>query len=54
MLITSPFYYHSDHDLASDVPEAGLERVASAYAKIMDEVDGLSRAELAKARNDSR
>lgn len=48
-LITSPFYYHSDHDRASDVPDAGLERVARAYAKIVDEVNRLSRAELAPA-----
>jgi len=45
-LITSPFYYHSDHDRASDVPEAGLERVARAYAKIVDQVNTLQRAEL--------
>jgi hypothetical protein len=45
-LITSPFYYHSDHDRASDVPEAGLERVARAYAKIIDQVNTLQRAEL--------
>jgi hypothetical protein len=48
-LITSPFYYHSDHDRASDVPEAGLERVTRAYAKIIDDVSKLSRAELAAA-----
>jgi hypothetical protein len=45
-LITSPFYYHSDHDRASDVPEAGLERVARAYAKIIDQVNTLNRAAL--------
>jgi hypothetical protein len=45
-LITSPFYYHSDHDRASDVPEAGLERVARSYAKIIDQVNALQRAEL--------
>jgi hypothetical protein len=45
-LITSPFYYHSDHDRASDVPEAGLERVARAYAKIIDQVNTLDRAAL--------
>jgi hypothetical protein len=48
-LITSPFYYHSDHDRASDVPEAGLERVARAYAKIIDEVNTMTRADLAPA-----
>jgi len=45
-LITSPFYYHSDHDRASDVPEAGLERVARAYAKIIDQANAMQRAEL--------
>lgn len=45
-LITSPFYYHSDHDRPSDVPEAGLERVARAYARIVDEVNKLDRAAL--------
>jgi hypothetical protein len=45
-LITSPFYYHSDHDRASDVPEAGLERVARAYAKIIDQVNTMDRAAL--------
>lgn len=45
-LITSPFYYHSDHDRASDVPEAGLERVARAYAKIVDQVNTMDRAAL--------
>ena len=54
MLITSPFYYHSDHDRASDVPEAGLERVARAYAKTIDDVNGLSRAELAEAPKETR
>jgi hypothetical protein len=48
-LITSPFYYHSDHDRASDVPEAGLERVARAYARIIDGVNKLTRANLAAA-----
>jgi hypothetical protein len=45
-LITSPYYYHSDHDRPSDVPEAGLERVARAYAKIIDQVNTMDRASL--------
>lgn len=45
-LITSPYYYHSDHDRASDIPEAGLERVARAYAKIVDQVNTLDKAAL--------
>jgi hypothetical protein len=48
-LITSPFYYHSDHDRGSDVPAPGLERVARAFAKIVDEVNKLSRAEVSPA-----
>lgn len=45
-LITSPYYYHSDHDRASDIPEAGLERVARAYAKIIDQVNTLDKPAL--------
>jgi peptidase M28-like protein len=45
-LITSPIYYHSEHDRPVDVPAAGLEAVARAYAKIIDEANKLSRAEL--------
>jgi len=45
-LITSPPFYQSDHDRASEVPEAGLERVARAYAKIIDQVNMLDRASL--------
>lgn len=45
-LITSPLYYHSDHDRPVDVPPAGLEAVARAYAKIIDEANKLTRAEL--------
>jgi peptidase M28-like protein len=45
-LITSPYYYHSDHDRASDVPEAGLERVARAYARIIDQSSAMDRAAL--------
>lgn len=45
-LITSPYYYHSDHDQPSDVPEAGLERVARSYAKIIDQVNAMDRASL--------
>jgi hypothetical protein len=45
-LITSPLYYHSDHDLPKDVPPAGLEAVARAYAKIITLTGSLPRAEL--------
>jgi hypothetical protein len=45
-LITSPLYYHSDHDRPVDVPPAGLEAVARAYAKIITQTAALTRAEL--------
>jgi hypothetical protein len=45
-LITSPYYYHSDHDQPADVPEAGLERVARAYAKIIDQAGAMDKAAL--------
>jgi peptidase M28-like protein len=45
-LITSPLYYHSDHDRPMDVPPSGLEAVARAYAKIITVTGSLARAEL--------
>jgi hypothetical protein len=45
-LITSPLYYHSDHDLPVDVPPSGLEAVARAYAKIIAQTGSLARADL--------
>lgn len=48
-LITSPLYYHSDGDRPSDVPAAGLEAVARAYSKIVDEVNTMTRAEIQPA-----
>lgn len=45
-LIVSPVYYHSDQDRPDIVPEAGLEAVVRAYAKIIDEVNRLERADL--------
>jgi len=45
-LIVSPLHYHSDHDMATDVPEAGLEAVARSYAKIIDDANRLTRAEI--------
>lgn len=45
-LIVSPLYYHSDHDRPVDVPDAGLEAAARAYAKIIDDVNRLTRAEI--------
>ena len=46
-LIESAVYYHTDHDTPDVVPAAGLEAVARAYARIIDDVNRMSRAELA-------
>ena len=45
-LIESALYYHTDHDRPDYVPAAGLEAVARAYAKIIEDVNELQRAEL--------
>jgi hypothetical protein len=45
-LIESAVYYHTDHDVPDVVPGAGLEAVARAYAKIIDEVNALDKAAL--------
>jgi hypothetical protein len=45
-LIESPVYYHTDHDVPDVVPAAGLEAVARAYAKIIDQVNMLDKATL--------
>jgi hypothetical protein len=45
-LIESALYYHTDQDRPDYVPEPGLEAVARAYAKIIDDVNTMSRAEL--------
>jgi hypothetical protein len=45
-LIESPVFYHSDHDRPDIVPAAGLESVARAYAKIVDDVNKLERTDL--------
>jgi hypothetical protein len=50
-LITSPIYYHSDHDRPFDVPAAGLEAVARAYAKIIEQANTLTRVDLADRRD---
>ena len=38
--------YHTDMDIPQYVPEAGLESVVRAYAKIIDEVNKMSLASL--------
>jgi len=45
-LIESAIYYHSDHDTPEMVPDAGMEAVARAYAKIIDDVNKHDRAAL--------
>ena len=39
---TERLVYHTDLDIPQSVPEAGLESVVRAYAKIIDEVNKMS------------
>jgi hypothetical protein len=48
-VITSPEPKHTEEDTAEWVPAVGLEQVARAYARIIDEVNKLSRKELLPA-----
>jgi hypothetical protein len=48
-LIESAVYYHTDHDTPQVVPAAGLEAVARGYAKIIDQVNTMDRAQLMPA-----
>jgi hypothetical protein len=45
-LIESPLYYHTDFDRPDYVPAPGMEAVARAFARIIDQTNTLSRAEL--------
>jgi hypothetical protein len=45
-LIESALFYHTDRDRPDYVPEPGLEAVARAYAKIIDDVNTMDRAAL--------
>jgi hypothetical protein len=45
-VITSPEIKHTEQDTPEWVPSAGLEQIARAYAKIIDEVNTLDRREL--------
>lgn len=45
-LIESAVFYHTDQDTPEIVPEPGLEAVARAYAKIIDQINGLDRGQL--------
>ena len=49
-IIRSPEIKHTDQDIPDWVPEAGLEAVARAYAKVIDEVNQLDRAALRPER----
>lgn len=46
-VITSPEIKHTEQDTPEWVPAVGLEQIARAYARIIDEIGGLSRAEIA-------
>jgi hypothetical protein len=45
-VITSPEVKHTEQDTPAWVPAAGLEQIARAYAKIIDEVNKLDRRDL--------
>jgi hypothetical protein len=45
-MIESPAFYHTDQDTPAVVPAAGLEAVGRAYAKLIDQVNKLDRAQL--------
>ena len=49
-LIESAVYYHTDHDTPQVVPAPGLEAVARAYAKIIDQVNTIDRLQLMPTR----
>lgn len=46
VLMESPVFYHTDHDRPDIVPDAGLEAVGRAYAKLIDQVNKLQRSDL--------
>ena len=52
-LIRSPEHKHTDGDIAALVPAAGLEAVARAFAKIVDQVNTLELPQLQPARMQS-
>jgi hypothetical protein len=45
-VITSPEIKHTEQDTPEWVPASGLEQIARAYAKIIDEVNRLDRLQL--------
>ena len=50
-IIRSPEIKHTDADTPEWIPEAGLEAVARAYAKIIDRVNQLDRSELLRGES---
>jgi hypothetical protein len=48
-VITSPEIKHTERDTPEWVPAVGLEQIARAYAKIIDGLNGLGRAQIAPA-----
>jgi hypothetical protein len=49
-VITSPEVKHTEQDTPEWVPSAGLEQIARAYAKIIDEVNKLDRKQILPAQ----
>jgi F0F1-type ATP synthase epsilon subunit len=48
-VITSPEIKHTEQDTPEWVPSSGLEEIARAYARIIDEVNKLDRQQLMSA-----
>jgi len=48
-VITSPEIKHTEQDTPEWVPSSGLEEIARAYAKIIDDVNTMGRARLQPA-----
>ncbi len=49
-VITSPEIKHTEQDTPEWVPASGLEEIARAYARIIDQVNALDRAALQPGR----
>ncbi|MCH8334017.1 hypothetical protein IIC65_08795 [Candidatus Sumerlaeota bacterium] len=45
-VIESPAFYHSDHDSPEFIPASGLEAMTRAFARIIDEVNGVDLKDL--------
>ncbi|HKT79224.1 MAG TPA: hypothetical protein VJP86_03315, partial [Vicinamibacterales bacterium] len=48
-VITSPEIKHTEQDTPEWVPSSGLEQIARAYARIIDEVNKLDRTQIVPA-----